>query len=726
MNGWTVRVPLYAAGLAAGAAFSVLFVGGATAYVVGAAVVALLVGSSGAWRFPLILPAAVLYTLLAVYGAPPLSFGGWQRLVGEIGLDVWNAMGIMYANSIPYETHPGLLVIVLPVVVLLVSFSTSATLYEGSPVVSVSVLGLTIGILSTVSFEAGVGPFFAVFLLAAVALLLVTSGEATGLPSSGAVVAGLLVSGIVLSLPGMPFAEAAIRPAAIDWTRIGTGGTSRLAVEADVGDYLTAGRDAELFRVESPEPLLWRGGTLDYFDGIRWSSTTEPEMDYGEEVAEGVATRTVVQEVDILQAETDLLFGGYRMVDVSVPGASQSTDASWSTSTPLTQGFSYRVLSQIPQPTTEQLTESGTAYPAEVREKFLQLPEGRPQVLLDTADRIRRDYDLAEATPYEKARAIERYLIYDGGFTYNLDVDYNRADQAIEEFLGDGKEGFCTQFATSMALLARELDVPSRVVYGATTGKEEDDNEYIVTGYNMHTWVEIYFPGVGWYPFEPTPGSEIPSAMQANAPRPDLPAAANGAVSQRPALNQQQRQEEPTPADADPTNREGSAAGDSPAWAYAAYALALAFFVALVPITKHLLAARNRPEELYRDLTGRLRDALPPGRASLADSPALTPTERLLLLAGVVGLAVGPFREFARAYSESLYAQDPRANTARAYRKALREYGNLPLWRRALAALNPASLLLRTGQRALAGKAWLGKRVAHRSSRPRGGGSGEE
>ena len=140
-----------------------------------------------------------------------------------------------------------------------------------------------------------------------------------------------------------------------------------------------------------------------------------------------------------------------------------------------------------------------------------------------------------------------------------------------------------------------------------------------------------------------------------------------------------------------------------------------------MPLTKRLLAARGGPEDLYQDLTGRLRDALPPGRASLADSPALTPTERLLLLSGVVGVAVGPFREFARAYSQSLYAQDPRADTVRTYRKALREYGTIPLWRRALAALNPASLLLRARHGMLAGKSWLGKRIGRRPSRPGGG-----
>jgi hypothetical protein len=260
------------------------------------------------------------------------------------------------------------------------------------------------------------------------------------------VIAGAVVVGLVLLLPALPGAREVIRPGLVDWTRIGTGGTSRLAVEADVGDYLTAGRDAELLRIRSPEPLLWRGGTLDYFDGARWSSTTQPGQDYGEEISDGVPTRNVVQAVEVLNAETDLLFGGYRMTSVSLTGARERSDASWSSSLPLQQGSDYRVLSEIPQPTEAQLEAAGDAYPAEVREKFLQLPEGRPEILGEIAQSIDRDYN--PATPYAAARAVERYLIFDGGFTYNLNVDYSRADRAIEEFLGDGREGFCTQFAT--------------------------------------------------------------------------------------------------------------------------------------------------------------------------------------------------------------------------------------------------------------------------------------
>jgi transglutaminase-like putative cysteine protease len=710
--GWKVRLSSYIAGLATGGAFSVLFDGGALPYVLGAALVALLVGSAGTYRFILLFPAAGLYTLVAVYGSPPLSLGGWRRLTEEIGQDVYDVAGITYANPVPYDLHPGLLVILIPIIIIVVAFATSATLYEESPVISVAVLGLSIGILSTVSSGAGVGMFFAVFLVSGVALLVLTGdGVKRSEGSVTAVLAGALVVGVVLALPNLPFAEEAIRPALIDWTRIGTGGTSRLAVEADVGDYLTAGRDTELMRIRSPEPLLWRGGTLDYFDGVRWSSTVEPGDDDGEEISMNVPTREVVQRVEILEAETSLLFGGYRIQSVSRPYASERSDSSWSSARPLTKNSSYRVLSQIPQPSVAQLESAGAAYPATVQQKFLQLPDDRPEILSETAQKIQADYE--PQTPYEAARAIERYLIYDGGFTYNLGTDYNRADRAIEEFLGDGKEGFCTQFATSMALISRELGIPSRVVYGATTGRKVEADEYLVTGYNIHTWVEIYFPGVGWYPFDPTPGFSVPAAMEANAPRPELPNDLSYVSSEAPALKGEQPSE-PVPEQETQTGDGSTFFGETPAWVRYGYIFSpiLLFFLVFVPLVKRALAARGRPEDLYRDLTGRLRDVLPfmsGAGATIADSPALTPTERLLLLAGAAGLEPDPFLDFARVYSESLYAPDPRMNAWRAYRKAFREYEKLPRWKRALGAVNPASLFMRARRRLAACKVWLEK-----------------
>jgi hypothetical protein len=271
-----------------------------------------------------------------------------------------------------------------------------------------------------------------------------------------------------------------------------------------------------------------------------------------------------------------------------------------------------------------------------------------------------------------------------------------------------------------MALLLREMDVPSRVVYGATPGEEVGPGEYIVTGSNMHTWVEAYFPGVGWYPFDPTPGFTMPTAMQANAPRPELSNPSQGSALVNPNVVQRtrsgeeaSRQRQDTPED----RAAPSPAGENlPAWPI--LALVPTLLVAAVPLAKKVLLLRGRPEDLYRDLTGRLRDTLPPGRGVIADSPALTPTERVLLLAGAVGLEEGPMKEFAQAYSEHLYSPRSEPDGSRhvsiAYRQAIRAFGDLPLWRRALGAINPASLLMRARRSGSSWKMRLGKALRAR------------
>ena len=360
-GGLGVRASLYVAVLAVGGAFSVLFTGDVAGYSGGApgralllmivaAIVGLAVGSAGRYRFVLLPPAAVLYTFLAVYGLPPFSISGWRGLFAEIVADVYQAGNTMYLEPVPYDLAPGLLILLLPLVVVLAAFSTSATLYERSPVFSIAILGITLGVLSTSSFETGMGPFFFCFLFAAGALLLYAGAGNRG-PGRIAAIAVIAVVALALALPKLPYADLTVSPGLIDWTRIGTWGTSRLDVQADVGDYLTTGRDTELLRVTSEEPLNWRAGTLDHFDGVRWSNTTRPEDPNGEEVAAGVPTQTVVQSVRVSNARSNWVFGGYDITRTSLANANRNSDGSWSVDKPLEKGSSYRVLSEVPQPT---------------------------------------------------------------------------------------------------------------------------------------------------------------------------------------------------------------------------------------------------------------------------------------------------------------------------------------------------------------------------------------
>jgi transglutaminase-like putative cysteine protease len=433
----------------------------------------------------------------------------------------------------------------------------------------------------------------------------------------------------------------------------------------------------------------------------------------------------VLQRVQVLNAQTDLIFGGYKIKIVRTPeflGATENSDGSWSMNEPFKEGDSYEVLSEIPQPTTAQLRGAGSDYSPAIKQRFLQLPEDTPPVVHETAQKILRKYD--PETPYDKARAVEQYLIYDGGFVYNLDVSYRRADKAIEEFLGDSKEGFCTQFSTSMALILRDMGVPSRVVYGSTPGEEVGQGEYLVRGSNMHTWVEAYFPGVGWYPFNPTPGFSMPAAMEANARRPALPAAGqlqgpeNNLGERRAAQSRAQRTPQEQNQDLAQQGSTTDGSGENGTLVWPLLVLLPVLLVVAVLFSKWALLARGRPEDLYRDLTGRLRDVLPPGKSVVADSPALTPTERVLILAGAVGVEEDPMREFALAYSGHLYsAGGDRDYVTSAYRDAMRAYERLPRWRRTLGAVNPSSLLIRWRMYVSVLKARLGKALRGRLRR---------
>jgi hypothetical protein len=103
--------------------------------------------------------------------------------------------------------------------------------------------------------------------------------------------------------------------------------------------------------------------------------------------------------------------------------------------------------------------------------------------------------------------AIEAWLRSSGGFSYNEHPPQVRGMPPLVAFVTRTKQGYCQHFAGAMALMLRYLGIPARVAAGFTSGAyDADRGTWRVNDRNAHTWVEVWFNGYGWLPFDPTPG----------------------------------------------------------------------------------------------------------------------------------------------------------------------------------------------------------------------------
>ena len=119
---------------------------------------------------------------------------------------------------------------------------------------------------------------------------------------------------------------------------------------------------------------------------------------------------------------------------------------------------------------------------------------------------------MEKTTPFEKAAAIEEYLIKN--FHYTLNPVKGSGKNPVEDFLFYTKEGYCEQYATTMAMMLRGVGIPSRLVTGFLPGEWNKFGNYlIIRQRDAHSWVETYMPDSGWATFDPTPPAEAVGAM---------------------------------------------------------------------------------------------------------------------------------------------------------------------------------------------------------------------
>ena len=276
--------------------------------------------------------------------------------------------------------------------------------------------------------------------------------------------------------------------------------------------------DSPVMTVASKRGYYMRAVTYDIYTGHGWSSTegSDRRVAAGDRIFPGNTPERplagfVVETVGVtMQRDGRNAFtpgfprSAVAPLIVQQPGGLPLLGALQSGVT-LEEGRGYYITAAISTATEAMLAGAGTDYPPEILATYM----GTAGVTGRTVTTANEVITAAGATdPYHKAKALADYLRSNPRFTYStvaaLPSDPNQ--DLVDFFLFDqnGQAGYCEYFATTMAVMARTVGLPSRVAVGYAPGERVDDGLYQVRDKNAHLWAEVYFPGYGWQIFEAT------------------------------------------------------------------------------------------------------------------------------------------------------------------------------------------------------------------------------
>ncbi len=324
-----------------------------------------------------------------------------------------------------------------------------------------------------------------------------------------AVTAGVLLPALV---PGL--SEGLLPAGSGPGDGPGDGTISVLNPILSLREDLTANADVTVLEYEttdpSPDPL--RVVTVDSFDGDTWEPT------YGTLDRDQRATGQIVQppglspQQPVTPARTTITIDSLRQAWLPSPYPPQRVDVSgnWlydektlniiGDEESTRQGMQYTVRHLLVEPSREVLADAGPA-PADVVARWTMLPAGTPDSIRQQAVEV-----AGAGSQLEQATRIQSWFRSGGGFLYSLDAPEESGSSAVADFL-ERRSGYCVQFASSMALMARSLGIPARVAVGFLPGERVSPGRYRVSRQDAHAWPELYFEGVGWMRFEPTPAT---------------------------------------------------------------------------------------------------------------------------------------------------------------------------------------------------------------------------
>jgi transglutaminase-like putative cysteine protease len=466
---------------------------------------------------------------------------------------------------------------------------------------------------------------------------------------------------------------------------------------------------ATMFTVNAGRPLYWKASVLDRFNGYGWQRAevgdplASAERSARKQIPVGALNQLHpgwVQDAHfhIEGLRTSLLIGAGS--PLAVTGIAPDDFAASPDGTlvhaggPLSGATEYSIVSYDPDPTVDQLESASSRYPKSrfASSTLLGVPPadgappetlamplwGHPSPVIDrrmSSSPYADVYQLARAwtaqakTPYDAVIEIESQLRR--GYAYTPDVPNHK--YPLQSFLFEDKAGYCQQFAGSMGLMLRMLGIPSRVVSGFAPGSaNSSDGSYDVHDFDAHSWVEVFFRGIGWVTFDPTP-------------------AAAPAESQRLTSAPEQRGNALTAEGADAGPSQGahnslgpaSPLGGSGDGGSSSTGAIVAIVLVLAALGGGYLVYRRRGRitgDIAEAQVAELRTALDRVGWHMVAGTTLLELERLVTAAGR-----GPIARYAATLRDHRYAADrsppPTEEQRRAMRRSLIAGGPLRRWR---------------------------------------------
>ncbi|MEV0904679.1 transglutaminase TgpA family protein [Streptomyces hokutonensis] len=354
---------------------------------------------------------------------------------------------------------------------------------------------------------------------------------------------------VAIALLPLPTISGGLLDAAGTGVGAGTGGGGTISAVnplVSLRDSLNVDENRQVLslRTDSNDlsDMYLRIVSLDDFDGITW----KPSQRHIEGVPDTFPTPTGLgADVKRSKITTRISAADWYAQDwlpMPYPPSGVNIDGSWRYE-PVgmtvvgdhgqnTRGVTYTVTSLDVEPTAEQLATAPAPSKA-LETQYTKVPDSLPAVVAQTARRV----TAGSANAYEQAVKLQDYFAVTGGFQYDTQVDVGTGRNAIAKFLKD-KQGFCVHFSFAMAAMARTLGIPARVAVGFAPGTPEANQTVSVGLKDAHAWPELYFEGIGWTRFEPTPNrGSVPSYTQSTTPGSDIPdpAGSSAATSTAPS-----------------------------------------------------------------------------------------------------------------------------------------------------------------------------------------------